>query len=118
MTKITALKAGALAIIAISSMSTASFAASQNFPVIAGNLANSLTNQFKSNKYNRGHNFLLYKYILDAGARANGTKRKSTGGAEKHASWCARWNKTYDPSSNTIAGFGDARLPCISPYGK
>ncbi len=117
MTKLSMFKAGAMAFIAFSFVSTTSFASLQNNAVGANNFANTLTNQFKPSEYKQQHSFLLYKLILDAGARANGTKRESAGGSDKHATWCARWNKSYDPSSNTIAGYGDTRLPCISPYG-
>ena len=117
MTKLSMFKTGAMAIIAFSFVSSTSFAASQSAPIDTTGLANSLNQKFKSSEYKQQHNFLLYKLILDAGARANGTKRESAGGGDKHATWCARWNKSYDPSSNTIAGYGDTRLPCISPYG-
>ncbi len=117
MTKLSMLKTGAMAFIAFSFVSTTSFASLQNNTVGANKFANTPTNQFKSKEYHQEHSFLLYKLILDAGARANGTKRESAGSAEKHATWCARWNNTYDPSSNTIAGLGNTRLPCISPYG-
>ena len=117
MTKFSMFKSAAIAIVAISFVSTTSFAASQSAPIDTNKLAFSINEKLKSGEYKQQHNFLLHKLILDAGARANGTKRESAGGEDKHASWCARWNKTYDPSSNTIAGFGDARLPCISPYG-
>ena len=80
-------------------------------------LPNKPSAKFNSNETTTQHAFLLYKYILDAGARANGTKRESADSSGKHATWCARWNKTYDAGSNTIAGFNGARLPCISPYG-
>ncbi len=77
-------------------------------------LANSLTQQFDSVKRDKVRTVVVWKFLLDMGARANGTKVEGSG---KHQAWCSKYTRSYDPASNTFEGFGGKRIACISPYG-
>ena len=59
------------------------------------------------------HSFLVYKFLLDLGASANGTKKDTSA---KHTEWCAKIHQTYDAASNTYEGFNGIKITCYSPY--
>ncbi len=77
-------------------------------------LETSLTQQFDSAKREKIRTIVVWKFLLDLGARANGTKVEGSG---KHQAWCSKYTRSYDPASNTFEGLGGKRFTCISPYG-
>lgn len=106
-----AAKSLGVAIAAIAILATANVHAGSIVPD-ADKLALNVRQQL--NQSPSQHNFLIYKYLLDMGARANGTKKDTGGGG--HAAWCAKIHKSYDPASNTFTAFNGKTYTCRSPY--
>ncbi len=78
----------------------------------SGELASIIENRLNTPRSSQ--RAFVYKFLLDMGARANGTKKDSPNGA--HAAWCAKIHKTYDPATNTFTAFNGKKFTCHSPY--
>jgi hypothetical protein len=83
-----------------------------SLPLSTDNFATNIQKQLDTQS--TSEQAFIYKFLLDMGARANGTKKEAPGG--DHAAWCAKVYKTYDPASNTFAAFNGKRYTCHSPY--